>query len=186
MAIITIALLALTERAAALRIPHTMSRRAAVGAAFSAAALPLAPCSATTTVEDGLAKDEDKLRREFDTLDAIDEKINSLRARAFSDEIKRAKDEEASLQALVQGDRSTAKRLADEASALQADERASDKIVLALREEETKELEVVSALEMKVKEDSAAIREKEAASLASAAADTQRAALAGTLTLSGL
>ena len=86
----------------------------------------------------------------------------------------------------MQGDRSTAKRLADEASALQADERASDKIVLALREEETKELEVVSALEMKVKEDSAAIREKEAASLASAAADTQRAALAGTLTLSGL
>merc|ERR1719199_760367 len=80
MVITLVALLALTERAAALR-PHVMSRRAAVGAAFSAAALPLAPVRAMTTVEDGLA--EDKLGQEFEALEAIDERLKFMRAPAY-------------------------------------------------------------------------------------------------------
>merc|ERR1719482_1034962 len=130
-----LALLLLSETTLALRMPRATTRRAAVAAAVSAALPRLAPCSAKSAAE---AEDEAKLVLEFDAIKEIEIKIADLRARAKSDEVKRARDEEASRQYLVEGDRKAAKRLADEAMVLEADALASDKAVLALREQATK------------------------------------------------
>merc|ERR1711988_402133 len=155
-----------------------MSRRMCVGAAFTAA-LPLSSCRAASPIEDVLAADEAKLSVEFDAIKALDKRINSLRERAFTDSIMRKKDETESLQALVNGDRVTAKRLADEAKALEADELASDKIVLALRDQETEALDMVAALKSKTAADQTAIRTKRAAVLAEAVVDIEEKARRG-------
>merc|ERR1719502_1698712 len=82
-----------------------------------------------------------------------DAKLNSERNIAFQDEIAIEKAEDTYVELLKKGDKKGADAVAEKIRALKADYKKNEKQVLALMDEESKEIAVEGKLEAKVKAD---------------------------------